>query len=91
MNAKRRRFPSRSGGDERSQQFRLRSHDASLGVVNFDALCKRAQMIAAIAAVFQAYPLACLAGEGFEHVGGDGFWTLLIAVSVVVYRRSGDR
>jgi hypothetical protein len=46
--------------------------DANRVVGNFDALCERAQMVAAIAAVFQPCPLAHLAGEGFEHVGADG-------------------
>ena len=37
MNAERRRFYARSG-DQRSQQFRLRSHDANLVVGNLDTL-----------------------------------------------------
>ncbi|EPH0448317.1 hypothetical protein ACVT5G_002377 [Pseudomonas aeruginosa] len=70
MNAERRRFYARSG-DQRSQQFRLRSHDANLVVGDLDALRQRAQVVAAVAAIVEPDPFAGLPGEPLEHVGGD--------------------
>ncbi|WBU55819.1 hypothetical protein [Paracoccus sediminicola] len=70
MNAERRRFYARSG-DQRSQQFRLRSHDANLVVGDLDALRQSAQMVASVAAIVESNPLTSLAGEALEHIGAD--------------------
>jgi len=50
MNAERRRFYARSG-DQRSQQFRLRSHDVNFVVRNLDGSRQGTQMIAAVTAI----------------------------------------
>ncbi|MEJ2625902.1 MAG: hypothetical protein P8Z80_15625 [Pseudolabrys sp.] len=70
MNAEGRRFYAGSG-DQRSQQFRFRSHDANLIVGDFDTLRQRAQMVAAVAAIVEAYPFTRFAGESLEHVRAD--------------------
>ncbi|SEQ97024.1 hypothetical protein SAMN05216548_109160 [Faunimonas pinastri] len=70
MNAERRRFYARSG-DQRSQQFRLRSHDANLVVCDLDTLRQSAQMVAAVAAIIESYPFAGFAGKPLEHIGSD--------------------
>ncbi|MFD1797213.1 hypothetical protein ACFSC1_14605 [Paracoccus aurantiacus] len=70
MNAERRRFYAR-GGDQRSQQFRLRSHNANLVVGDLDALRQSAQMVASVAAIIESYPFAGFAGEALEHIGAD--------------------
>src|SRR5262245_57496488 len=68
--AKTRRFYAR-GGDERAQQYALRSHDANFFRVHFHALGKCAQMVAAIAAAVGSHPLAGLLGERLESLRCD--------------------
>jgi hypothetical protein len=54
-----------------AQQFRLRSDDANFLVGDLDALSQRAQMIAAVAAIFQPDALVGHAGEGFDHIRAE--------------------
>ena len=70
MNAKNRRFPAGSG-HERSQQFRLRSHNTNFVIRDLDALSESAQVIPPIAAPFEPHPIAGSTGECVEHIGRD--------------------
>src|SRR5262245_43608487 len=69
-NAKTRRFRARSG-DERTQEYALRSHDANFFRVDFDALGERAQVVATVAAALGAHPSAGLPGECLERLRRD--------------------
>jgi hypothetical protein len=69
-NATRRRFYAGSRRT-RSEQIAFRPHDADLAVGNFDPLSQGMQMVAAIAAAFDSYPLAGRGCELAQHRCGD--------------------
>jgi hypothetical protein len=70
-NAKRGRFYARGSG-KRPQQIVLRSHDTNLAVRHLDALGKRAEVIATVAAARDPYPLAGCRSELPHHGRRDG-------------------
>ncbi|WP_412774082.1 hypothetical protein [Nitrobacter sp.] len=67
MNAKCRRFHARSG-NERSQEFWFRSHNANFGICDLYALRQCPQVIPPIAAAFKSQSVAGHAGEGADHI-----------------------
>ena len=54
------------------QQIALRSDDADLAIRHLDALSKRSEMVAAIAAASDPYPLASGCSKFPHHGGRDG-------------------